>query len=70
MVAAQRVVTAGWRRVRGGPPPEGPADQKVTWGTALTWAVAMGVGVGVARLIAVRLSAEVWEAAMHEAPPT
>jgi hypothetical protein len=70
VVVAQRVVTFVWRRVHhGGAPPEGPADQKVTWGAALTWAAALGVDIAVARLVAVRLSAEAWEAATHEAPP-
>lgn len=53
----------------GTPPPEGPADRRVALGPALTWAVAMGIGVAVSRMIAVRLSARAWEAATHEAPP-
>ena len=69
MVATQRVVATVWRKVRGAPPPQGPADRRVTWGAAMTWAVAMGVGVAVSRLIAVRLSAKAWEMATHEAPP-
>jgi Protein of unknown function (DUF4235) len=69
VVVTQRVVGIAWRQVRGEPPPDGPADRKVNWATALTWATAMGVGVAVARLVAVRVSAEVWEAATHEAPP-
>jgi Protein of unknown function (DUF4235) len=69
-VVTQRVMGIVWRKVRGEPPPAGPGDQKVTWTAALTWAMAMGVGIAVARLVAVRLSAEVWEAATHEAPPT
>ena len=70
VVVAQRVVTFVWRRVHhGGAPPEGPADQKVTWGAALTWAVALGIGIAVARLIAIRLSEDVWEATTHEEPP-
>ena len=69
VVVTQRVVTLGWRLIRRRPPPQGPADRKVTWGAALTWAVSMGVGIAVSRLIAVRLSAKAWEAATHEAPP-
>jgi hypothetical protein len=69
VVVTQRVVTTGWRLIRRSPPPEGPADRKVTWGAGLTWAVSMGVGIAVARLVALRLSAQVWEAATHEAPP-
>jgi hypothetical protein len=70
IVVTQRVIAIVWRKVRGEPPPKGPADRRVTWGAALTWAIAMGVGIAAARVIAVRLSAEVWEAATHEAPPT
>jgi hypothetical protein len=69
VVVTQRLLGAVWRWFGGGPPPKGPADRKVTFGAALTWAVSMGVGVGVARLIAVRVSARVWEAATNEAPP-
>jgi hypothetical protein len=68
VVVTRRALAVVWRRF-GGAPPDGPADRKVTFGTALAWAVSMGVGVGVARLIAVRVSARVWEAATHEAPP-
>ncbi len=69
VVVTQRLIGAMWRKVRGTPPPEGPADRGVAWGPALTWAVAMGIGVAVSRLIAVRLSARAWEATTHEAPP-
>lgn len=68
VVVTQRVLGIVWRKVRGEPPPD-PADRKVTWAAALTWAMAMGVGVAVARVVAARVSAEVWEAATHEAPP-
>jgi hypothetical protein len=69
VVITQRVMTMAWRLLRRRPPPQGPADRKVTWGAALTWAVSMGIGIAVSRLIAVRLSAKAWEAATHEAPP-
>ena len=69
VVVTHRLLAIVWRKVHGTPPPEGPADRRVTWGAALTWAAAMGIGVAVSRLIAVRLSARAWEAATHEAPP-
>ncbi|MGO8870676.1 MAG: DUF4235 domain-containing protein [Acidimicrobiales bacterium] len=43
--------------VRGNPPPAGPTDRGVAWDSALTWAVAIGIGVALSRLIAVRLAA-------------
>ena len=69
VVVTQRVLAAAWRRFGNGPPPAGPDDRRVSLGAALVWAASMGVGIGVARLLAVRLSARAWEAATHEAPP-
>ena len=69
VVVTQRVLTAVWKRFAGEAPPDGPDDRKVSFGAAVVWAAAMGVGIAVARLLAVRLSARAWEAATHEAPP-
>ncbi len=66
-------LTLNWVWKRFGPsdhdPPLNPADRRIGWGEALTWSVAAGVGVGVARLVSDRLSAEVWEMATGEPPP-
>ncbi len=69
VLVTRRVITAVWQRFGGEPPPEGAADRKVTWRAALTFAIAMGVGIAVAKVVTARLSARAWEAAMHEAPP-
>ena len=69
VLVTRRLLTAVWQRFGATPPAEGVADRKVTWRAALTWAVATGVGIAVARLVAMRLSARAWEAALHEAPP-
>ena len=50
-------------------PPPLPADRHSSWADALSWAIASGVGVGVARLLAIRTAAVVWEATTHEPPP-
>ncbi len=68
-LVTQRLLTMAWRLVRHEPPPSGPADRRVTWGAALTWATSMAVGIAVSRVVAVRLSGKVWEATVHEAPP-
>ncbi len=65
----QRLLEVIWKALRGSTPPKVPADRRTSWVDALTWAVATGVGVGVARLMAVRTAAAVWEAAVHEPPP-
>jgi hypothetical protein len=46
-----------------------PADRRSPLLDAMSWAVATGVGVGLARLLAIRAAAGVWEAAVHEPPP-
>jgi hypothetical protein len=69
VLVTQRVLGIIWRQLRGSPPPDTPTDQSVSWGAALTWAIATGAGVAVARLVAARLSEDVWEAKKHEAPP-
>jgi hypothetical protein len=68
-LTTQRVLEVVWRAVRGSTPPKVTADRRSSWPDALSWAVATGVGVGVARLLAVRTAAAVWEAAAHEPPP-
>jgi hypothetical protein len=68
-LVTRQVMTSTWKAVAGREPPENPADRRTSWPEALTWAVAVGVGVGVARLVATRASAAVWEAATHEPPP-
>jgi hypothetical protein len=68
-LATQRVLEVIWKTLRGSTPPKVPGDRRPSWVDALSWAVATGVGVGVARLLAVRTAAVVWEAAIHEPPP-
>jgi hypothetical protein len=65
----QRVLERAWKGVRGSTPPPMPADRTATWTDALSWAIATGVGAGVARLVAIRTAARVWQATTHEVPP-
>ena len=64
----QRVLEYGWKASRRAEPPVA-ADRRSSWADALSWAVATGIGVGVARLLAIRTAAVVWEATIHERPP-
>ncbi len=68
-ILTRRVLVMTWSRLRETPPPENPADRQVSWPQAVSWAVATGVGMGVARLLALRSAATVWEVATHETPP-
>jgi hypothetical protein len=58
-----------WRSTNHEDPPEKPVARDVGWRDALTWAVAIGVGAGVARVVAQRGAAAAWERATGDPPP-
>ncbi|MCU1458490.1 MAG: hypothetical protein JWL73_2582 [Actinomycetia bacterium] len=69
-LVSRRILLAAWARFAPGDPPDSPEDPAAPMRQALAWAVATGVGLGVARILAVRGAAKVWERAAHEPPPT
>lgn len=66
---ARKLVAGVWRKARKVEPPVNPGAPSVSWGEALTWAVASGVGVGVGRMVAARLAAGAWQKATGKLPP-
>lgn len=66
---ARSALDKGWAKTRGGEPPRNPAVPGTTWPEALTWAVASGVAVAVARLIATKGVASTWVKATGSLPP-
>jgi hypothetical protein len=68
-LVTQRFLETTWKAVHSETPPPVPADRRSSWADALSWAIATGVGAGVARLVAIRTAARVWEATIHEPPP-
>jgi hypothetical protein len=68
-LATDRVLALVWEKSFSREAPTNPADRRTSWPAALSWAVATGVGVGVARVVANRSAAAVWEVAINEAPP-
>jgi hypothetical protein len=54
--AARKLITLTWKRVTGKEPPSDPHDPQVGIGEALSWAVVTGVGIEIARLLAVRMA--------------
>jgi hypothetical protein len=69
MLATRRLMALAWTQARTGAPPDGPAAVRAPVADAISWAVATGAGVGVARILAIRSAARVWEATVHEPPP-
>lgn len=67
--ASRSVLDKGWAATKGGEPPRNPAAPGTSWPDALQWAVASGVAVAVARLVATRGAAGAWQRTTGHLPP-
>ena len=54
---ARKAMTFAWTKIRGEAPPDKAEDPDVDVGEALAWTIVAGIGVAVARLLAVRFAA-------------
>jgi hypothetical protein len=66
---ARKLLTFAWRSVSGKEPPANPEHPEVTWGEAVSWAVASGAVVGVARMVAQKRVAASWHRSTGSLPP-
>lgn len=66
---AQRALVKLWEVATGEEPPN-PNDPDVPYGEAVTWAIATGVGVGVAQLSMNRYMSRRWWKDMGKTAPT
>ena len=53
----RKAMTFAWTKLRGEAPPDKAEDPDVGLGEALAWTIVAGIGVAVARLLAVRFAA-------------
>jgi hypothetical protein len=51
---ARKILIFAWKAITGREPPEHPEDPQVALGEALTWGILLGVGVQIARMLALR----------------
>lgn len=51
---SDKALSSAWRRTKHQDPPADPAAPGTPWGEAVSWAVASGVAMSVARLLATR----------------
>ncbi|RAY11609.1 hypothetical protein DPM19_28665 [Actinomadura craniellae] len=65
---ARKAITAAWKKSTGKEPPTNPESPDVALREALAWAVLMGVGMEVARLLATRAAARQWAKGTGKAP--
>lgn len=70
-VATRKLTGAVWSALSSSDadPPLNPADRRISWGEAVQWAIAAGVGASLGRLVSQRFAAAGWEAATGEPPP-
>lgn len=64
---ARKVLVFGWTKATGRKPPEKAEDPQVALGEALAWTVLVGIGVALARVLAMRLATS--QSARQIAPP-
>ena len=67
-MAARKAMTAGWKLSTGKKPPSNPEHPDVSMGEALSWAVASGVAVGLARMLASRKAADYYRRSTGHLP--
>jgi hypothetical protein len=65
----RHALTSAWRAGKHDDPPANPASSSTSWPDAVLWAVATGVALGVARLVALRGAAAGWRKATGALPP-
>src|SRR4051812_36098839 len=65
---ARKAITVGWKQVTGKEPPSNPESPEVDLAEAIGWAVVVGVGMEVARLLATRAAADRWHKRTGELP--
>jgi Protein of unknown function (DUF4235) len=63
---ARKLITFAWTRVTGKVPPDDPQDPQVAVAEAIGFAVVMGVGMEVARLLATRAAVKMLTASPAE----
>ncbi|HVM15168.1 MAG TPA: DUF4235 domain-containing protein [Egibacteraceae bacterium] len=68
-IAMRSALKTGWEKVRHEQPPMNPATPGTSWGEAVAWTMALGAGVGVARMLASRAAAAGWQKATGTMPP-
>ena len=65
---ARKVLHLIWKSITGKEPPANPEHPEVTWPEAVSWAVASGAAIGLARLAAQKRVASRWHKATGQLP--
>ncbi len=67
---ARKLIVFAWTKATGKKPPDAAEDPQVAIGEAVAWALVVGAGVGVARVLAVKLATRQAGKRLAAAPET
>jgi hypothetical protein len=67
-MVARKAMTTTWKLSTGKPPPSNPEHPDVSIAEATAWAVASGIAVGVARMLATRKAADYYRRSTGHLP--
>ncbi|MGI5486853.1 DUF4235 domain-containing protein [Microtetraspora malaysiensis] len=65
--ASRKVLTFAWQKTTGKKPPASADSLEISLGEAIAYAVVMGLGMEVARIVAMRAAAKKWHSWKSEA---
>jgi len=68
-ILAKKVLTTGWEKATGNPPPANPESPDISWGEALAWAIVSGAIIGVVRMLTARKAADLYRKSTGHLPP-
>jgi Protein of unknown function (DUF4235) len=67
-IVTRKVLTAAFRKTTGKPPPANPEAPSTSWQEAVAWAVVSGAALGLARMLATRKAAAVYQKSTGHLP--
>jgi hypothetical protein len=67
-VATKKLLEVAWKTATGHAPPENPEHPDVQWWEALSFAIASGAAIGVARMLTARKAAEYYRKSTGRLP--
>lgn len=67
-VMIRGVVKGGWHLIHKEAPPQNPASNSVSWRDAILWSMALGMAVGLSRMVTRKGMAVLWEKEEGEKP--
>jgi hypothetical protein len=68
-MVARKAMSTSWKVATGKNPPNNPAHPDVSINEAVAWAIASGVAVGLARMLASRKAADYYRRSTGHLPP-